>query len=332
MIEIVFSDSVCGSLRRAQYYGEGSYRGGGIVVLFSSDDGRTPTKEEREAAQRDAEEQARLSWESATPLGGNPGDVYGFNLALSIGDIAGNTLGSQRQQVLEQLYSTFPQARGDEMAQDLLQRAKANLHTVCERVAAGEALRIWYSDQPDELCGLYWFMTQLNGLGVCCGQVYLVKFPAWEADEHGYEACKAGWGALDAGEWHRYLALQRPVPLTYCQGCASHWQALQKENTPLRAVLNGRLVSVPETIYDDVIRREIEAEGDEFQEATIILRVLSRYQLGLGDAWVAFRIEEMVRAGMLEVVSEAAQDMPVYRRTLKKCTHRWPAKRGGANE
>lgn len=84
-------------------------------------------------------------------------------------------------------------------------------------------------------------------------------------------------------------------------------------------MLNGQLVSASEKLYDDFILREIEAEGEEFREGMIVGRVLGK-QLGIGDYWVAFRIEEMIKAGKLEVVSAAAEDMPVYYRVLKKCS------------
>lgn len=318
MIEIVFSDSACGSLKMAQRYGKGKYQSGCIGVFVSHADGSQPTKKEIKDAQRDAVEKERLAWESATPLGGNPGDVYGFNLALSVGNISENKLGSQRQEVLEQLYSIYPNDEGRQAAQELLQRAKADLETVYNRAAAGEALRIWYSNQPDELCGLYWFMAQLNPLKERCGQVYLIKLPEWEADEKGNIIRTVGCGEVAPGEWHRYLALQKSAPPVFCQSCASHWLALQKENAPLRVMFNGQLVSVSETIYDDFIIREIAEEGEEFQEAMIVGRVLGKYQLGIGDSWVALRIEEMIHAGKLEPVTDIAEDCPIYHRILKK--------------
>jgi len=51
-------------------------------------DGTEPTPEEIAVAQNQVEEQHRLDWENAVPMGGNPKDVYGFNLMLSIGDIS----------------------------------------------------------------------------------------------------------------------------------------------------------------------------------------------------------------------------------------------------
>jgi len=322
MIEIVFSDSACGSLKVAQHYGEGKYQGGCIGVFVSHADGSKPTKEEVEFARQEAEEKAHLAWDSATPLSGNTADIYGFNLVLSVGDISENQPGIKRKQTLEHLYSVYPNAEGCQVAQEILKRVNEDLKTVRKRVASGESLRVWYSNQPDEMCGLYWFMGQLNQWKVHGRHVSIVKLPEWEADEKGNIVQKSGWGEVAPGEWHRYLVLQKPVLPVFEQSCASHWQGLQRENAPLRATLNGQLISAPETLYDDFILREIAAVGEEFQEAMVIGRVLGKYQLGIGDSWVAFRIEEMIHAGKLEVVSAVAEDMPVYHRVLKKCTYR----------
>lgn len=322
MIEIVFGDSACGSLKVAQHCGRGNYQGGCTSVIVSHADGSKPTKEEVEAAQREAEEKSRLAWETAIPLGGNPSDIYGFGLALNVGDISETEPGDKRAQTLEHLFSIYPKEVSDKLSQQLLKKAGENLNAVREHAKAGESLRIWYSNQPDELCGLYWFMEQLTRWEIHDNLASMVKLPDWETDDAGKIIQKSGWGEVAPEEWHRYLPLETPVLEAFRQGCALNWQMLQGENAPLRAVLNGQLVSMPETLYDGFILREIAAECDEFQEADIVGRVLGKYRLGIGDAWVALRIEKMIRDGELEAVSEAAENMPIYHRMLKKCTHR----------
>ena len=86
----------------------------------------------------------------------------------------------------------------------------------------------------------------------------------------------------------------------------------------MRAVINGKLHSVPETFYDCFICREIEMEKEEFREANVIGRILGKYQLGIGDTWISYRIEKMIQDGKLSVASPAAKGMPVYHRNLKK--------------
>ena len=88
MIDIVFDDSVCGSLKIAQHYGEGEYKSGCMNMIVSHTDGSAPTTQEIAEAQQQAEERERLVWERATPLGGNRADVFGFSLALSVGELS----------------------------------------------------------------------------------------------------------------------------------------------------------------------------------------------------------------------------------------------------
>ena len=319
MIEITFSDSACGSLKVAQRFGEGEYQGGCIGVSISRADGSKPSTEETETAQREAEEKARKAWDGATPLGGNPADVFGFNLALSIGDISDNRFDYKRKQALEWLYSVYPNDVGKQAVQDILNRINVDLDTVRERISTGELTRIWYSNQPDDMCGLYWFMWQLNQWESNNVNGSVVKLPEWEIADTGNIVMKTGCGEVTPEEWSRYLDLQRQILPSFVTGCASHWKTLQDENAPLRVVLNGRLVSTPENLYDDIIHREIDTELEAFHEAMIIGRILGKYQLGISDAWVAIRIDNMIQAGTLEVVSEVAEDVPVYHRMLKKC-------------
>ena len=60
MLEIVFSDSACGSLKAAQHYGQGEYQSGCIGVFVTHEDGTEATPEEIAEAQRQAEAQAQL--------------------------------------------------------------------------------------------------------------------------------------------------------------------------------------------------------------------------------------------------------------------------------
>ena len=320
MIEILFGDSACGSLKMAQSYGKGEYQGGGAVgVLISHEDGRKPTKKEINAIRREYEEKERSAWESAVPLGGRSSDIYGFWLMLSMGDISENQPDVERMKVLERVYSIFPDSDGQRTAREMLKKVNENLKAVRERVDLGEPVRIWYSSQPDEMCGLYWFMYQLNQWKVSDGQVCIVKLPEWEEVADRTIVRKTNWGETHPGEWYKYIELQKNVSSIFIRDYASHWSELQIENASLRIVLNGQLVSASEKVYDDLIISEINAEGDEFREAVIIGRILGKYRLGISDSLISFRIEEMISAGKLTVVSEAGKDMPVYHRQLKKC-------------
>ena len=87
MIEIVFGESACGSLKIAQTYGKGKYRGSAVSIFMRHEDGSVPSSDEMKKAQLQAQEQERIAWENAIPLGGKSCDVYCFDMALSVGDI-----------------------------------------------------------------------------------------------------------------------------------------------------------------------------------------------------------------------------------------------------
>ena len=101
-------------------------------------------------------------------------------------------------------------------------------------------------------------------------------------------------------------------------GLAIRWQQLKKENAPLRLVINRQLVSAPETIYDSFILRELDAQPDEFMEARVIGNVLGKYGLGICDAWIALRIEQFIKDGMLEALTQPGSEDPIYHRILRK--------------
>lgn len=318
MIEIVFSDSACGSLKVAQSYGKGKYIGGAFSVIVTHQDGSKPSKQEIARIKKEAEEKERRAWENAVPLGGKASDVFGFHLALSYGDIDEEAIGEKREQALDRLFGIYPENEGNKIRKELIQQSKNTLQAVMHRAEMGEDIRIWYSDMPDELCGMYWFMEQLNKLTDYKGQVYLVKQPECDIKDDNTIVRHNGWGDVCPSDFHKYLPLQKAVPKVFCKSCAAHWRELKTENAPLRAVLNSRLVSVPENIYDNFILKVISVQNNEFHEAMVVGRVLGEYQLGIGDEFIALRIEEMIKQGKLEAVTKPTDDAPIYRRTLRK--------------
>ncbi len=111
---------------------------------------------------------------------------------------------------------------------------------------------------------------------------------------------------------------KRGVP-SFVSAAASKWRQ-REENAVLRAVINGRLFSVPEDFYDYFIRSEIENQNDEFQEGQLIGRILGKYQAWYqrwlaGDAY-----RKMIENGKLQIITNAPSDCPAYHRVIRKIT------------
>lgn len=194
-------------------------------------------------------------------------------------------MGKERLAVLEKLFSVCPKNVGKTAAKELHQNAIKCLEAIRNRAENGETIRIWYSNMPDEMSGFYWIMSMLKEWELSSAKVVFIKRPEWETENETLIQ-QNSWGEVEPGKWHRYLSLQKAAPPVLVQAVASRWAELQHENAALRAVVNGRLQSVPENFYDHFIIREIAAEGDEFHEANLIGRILGKYQLGIGDGWL----------------------------------------------
>lgn len=318
MVDIVFSDSALGSLKCAMTYGRGNYVGGATSVILHYEDGRQATEKELEAARLRFEEEERRRWEAAVPLEGDPRDAYGFSLLLSAGEIGGADFWAGRRETLERLYGCFP---FDSREWDkLVRQGEETLSRIFSRAAKGEALRLWYSDQPEERCGLCWLLGQMAELDHR-GDIFLVKLPDWEPGEAENTLIRRnGWGDVEPGRWSTYLPLAKKAPGSLPRAMRMEWRRLAEENAPLRAVVSGQLCSVGEDFYDPFLLRELAAlpVGAEFREAALIGQTLGKHPLGIGDGWLCLRVEKLIRNGVLEALTQPPADGPAYHRMLRR--------------
>jgi len=187
-----------------------------------------------------------------------------------------------------------------------------------KQVKNGEPIRVGASREPDTMCGLYWLMEQLRPIGFETLDVTLVELPEWEKRPDGCIVQYTGWGEMEPYRFGEMALLGKKLPVNLLRSLANRWLELQQENATLRAVLNGKLVSAPESLYDTFILRELEKQENEFNEARLVGQVLGKYQLGIGDAWIALRIEQFIKDGLLIPITAPEPDAPIYHRILQK--------------
>lgn len=311
MLEVVFGDSAAGSMAVA--IGKTGYVGGAVGVIIKKSDGRKPSEAEIKKAQQEAEMRERHNWSEAVPLEGSRKDIVSFSLLLSVGAIDEDGISSTRRSVLRSLY---PECAND--IEKIIEEAQQNLSVLMERAKKGEPIRVWSSNNPDETCGLYWLMEQLRPIGFEKLDITLVKLPEFQERPDGVIVQYVAWGEVEPYQFGRMALLGEHLSVNAIRLMANRWKQLQQDNAPLRAVLNGRVVSAPASLYDSYILQEIAMQNQEFNEAIVVGNVIGKYQLGIGDGWIAQRIEQFIHDGLLEPVTQADQDSPSYRRILRK--------------
>lgn len=304
MLQIVFSDSECGALTLATRCGPSS-RGDGPIGYILRDGEQEPSQEEIDQAMAQIKAQWDAENRRARPVGGNPGDVLCPSLGLDIGPLSGPDVEKARFELLTAwLGGDFPLPDcdpDDHTQRDMLwAKCQQDRERLIDGGKHGEAVRIWYSSAPYSLCGFYDVLWQLRD---CDCPVTAVEMPRWMPLEDGTVQSCISWGELSPGDWAAYLPLEREIPKEVRRAIAMEWAQLREENAPLRAVVNGRLHSVGEDFYDLFIRALI--PDGIFRVGQLIGEVLGRCQLGIGDWWIAKRIQAMENRGELITVTKS---------------------------
>ena len=162
----------------------------------------------------------------------------------------------------------------------------------------GKQLRIWYSDSPEEICGFYHLCTIL--------MKYNQDFFAVELPETAIMKGKAkkvySWNQMSEEAITEAAERTRILSKEEIKENAKVWNRLKKENSPLRAVINGQLVSVPEEFYDPWILNSIPADEPKKEEEVFFKFYDQLFTVGSG--WLVHRIDEMIRQGEVELVEE----------------------------
>lgn len=288
MKEIVFSESAKASMKFAQRYdAEQMLRDGPTAVI-----GKCPSQEE-----------LRRMW-AGEPLGGNPQDVLGLEFCLDMGDVSGDIAGPRRAEELRRLRF---------WAEDsILESSAKDLETAKAAARNGEKIRIWVSNAPASACGLRHLLWEIRD---CDCPVSVVELPGLRENGDGTVTHYTDWNEVQPGHFARFLQLERELGSVERRVLAFEWIEAQKENAPLRALVNGRLLGVPEDFYDHLLRRCM--PDGLFRVGRLIGDVLGRYSLGVDDGWYYLRLQAMVKNGELKVVDSGDGDHP-YSATLRR--------------
>lgn len=309
MLELCFNQSVRGALQVAQHCGDKPLLtgwGSTTVYVMIDEPGQESTSEEEseeilrreepEEVSQEVEERYRR-WEAlrreAISLGGDLEDVLSLSLGLDMGDIR-DPLGEIRYQLQRQWYEGENEIADRDWGRNLEAAERLQACT------AGDTVRIWVDRTPHSACGLLHAASILERTEAA---VHVVFLPHWlERPDGTVEVYDQGWGEVEPELFGHFLSHEMPVPPAALAAMARRWEELQRENAPLRAVVNGRVCSVGEEFYDSLIRRHL-PEG-RAKIGGIIGETLGRERPGIGDIWLAERIHWMLSTGELRMVQE----------------------------
>ena len=240
--------------------------------------------------------------------------VYCVPLGLSMGDISTDVCGPERRAFLQSLIHTN-NADFAYVAEEQLNGARKSMEQILRAAVKGEPIRLWYSHIPDEMCGFYHILSILPA----GSDIRTVRLPEY-TEEGNTLSTHNSWGGILPKKFPDFLKYEEKISENAHRMYRSRWKQLVAENAPLRAVINGKLVSAGEELYDFYILRELNTREDVFHEAYLIGDILGKYQLGISDWLIHRRIRHYEALGHLEPVDTALDSGPGYHRHLRKIT------------
>ncbi|MBR5517129.1 MAG: DUF1835 domain-containing protein [Firmicutes bacterium] len=302
MIEIVFDNLSHNTLKHAQKYGEGNYPGGYAYITYYNDDHTLMTEFEAREALRKAEEEEARCWNEATPLGGDPNDVFDFSLNLNIGDISElNDLEKRISSLDSYQYDQENYSIG-EYERTVHEAALESLKTIIDRIKAGETARIWYSKTAQETLGFQWLMWNFKAQNVSA-QSIIVK----SADS---------WKSMKVKDWHKHAQANQPFAEELMDGMALEWEHHMKENARLRVMEDGKIRSAATDFYDEIIIKEAKTLKEEFQ-VSWLMGLVQEKEPELPNYWIYTRIENMILEGKFSLVKEGEEGWPKSWKVIK---------------
>ncbi len=283
MIEVLFGESEAASMKAAKSTVIKGYVNGATSVWMAGK--KTPS------------EKTFTGW-----VEGTSDEVVCLGFMLDIGNIKESVDSQYRKNLIYSMYAQNQYGKNIEIDEELKLTGEiyANeLLRLRKYLEDGEIMRIWYSDAPYSRCGFYSLCQMLQNYN---NEVHVVKLPEYVVRKTNITSY-SNWGEVSAEEFAEFLSHEKVLTKEEVRMNAQLWAELTEDNSPLRAVINGRVTSVQDDFYDFLIWKRLSYKP--IKEARLIGDILGCFRIGMGDWWFAKRIESFIQQGKIKVMEDS---------------------------
>lgn len=283
MIEVLFGESEAASMKAAKSMKIVGYVNGPTSVLVTGKE--TPP------------ERTFAGW-----VEGTSEDVVCLGFMLDIGNIKEPIDSPYRKNLIYSMYAQNQYVKNPEIDQELKLTGEVYLNELLrlkEYLENGETIRVWYSDTPHSICGFYSLCQILQKYK---NEIHIVKLPEYMVRKTSIISYR-NWGEVSAEEFAEFLTYESVLTKEEVRMYAQLWTELTEDNSPLRAMINGKVTGVSEDFYDFLIWKRLTRKP--IKEARLIGDILGCFQIGMGDWWFARRIEHFIQQDKIKVINDS---------------------------
>lgn len=283
MIEVLFGESESASMKAAK-----------CTVITDKTDGPTSVWI---AGKKKPPKKEHTGW-----IRGTSEEVICLGFLLDIGNIQEAIDSPYRKKLIHDMYMQESWRSDSEIDAEFWNLAGAyvrEMQRLKKYLEEGESIRIWYSDAPYSVCGFYHLCSILSEYE---NQIRVVKLPEYIVLGNIIISYQ-NWGEVAAEEFASFLSYEKELSREEIQMYRSVWNELKEENTPLRAIINGKIIGVTEDFYDFLIWKEL--TDKPIKEARLIGNIMGKYPVSKSDWWYAKRINDFIAEGTIKVAEDS---------------------------
>ncbi|OQP54589.1 hypothetical protein A4H97_21720 [Niastella yeongjuensis] len=168
-------------------------------------------------------------------------------------------------------------------------------------LAADEKVYIWAAQNKHDVSGYYWLMSQLKDFQGRLFILYLNNLPF--INEKGLIFYPEWLSQIPPKEFLKAKKLARPITLSEFEVDPDEWTRLQNEEKGVRLLEGGKKLGQKEyDFYDEELKKYI---TNDWQKASkIINNMLNKSKQTTGDAYLLWRLKQMIAAGNYDVQGE----------------------------
>lgn len=177
----------------------------------------------------------------------------------------------------------------------LIKESYDNFHNELNQIKKDDEICIWFGNNSYEQCGLMYFLTKLNRYE----NVYLINVSKVTLNEGEFNEYYPRSVGEVMPEKLNIIFNKEQEPLTQenFYTLIQYWSALVKQNSHLRVFKNGKVISMSENYYDDIIlKTTMKLSRDGYRKcARIIGEILAYSEDCITDDYIFWRIKELIK-------------------------------------
>lgn len=167
-----------------------------------------------------------------------------------------------------------------------------------------EVAWMWVAQNAHDVCGYYWLMSQLKPYQGRVFILFLNNLPF--INEKGGIFYPTNLYEILPKEIIKAKKLNRPITLSEFEIDPDEWKKLCNDNAIVRQLEGGKKLSNKEAgFYDKDILQAITAEPQKLSK--IFSTLFGKLKVRTGDAFLAWRMRQLVNEGKLEVQGDWAK-------------------------